>query len=75
MTYETILQTIHNWPPARRLTLVQDILKTLAPEVETTRPRRSTLEQARGLLATSQPPPSDTDVERWLDEHRLEKYG
>jgi len=29
-TYEAILKTVRAWPPAERLTLVQDILKTLA---------------------------------------------
>ncbi len=28
-----------------------------------------------GLLATDRPPPTDAEVEQWLDEHRMEKYG
>jgi len=75
INYETILKIVYSWPPASRLILVQDILKTLKPELETTRPQHNTLKQALGLLATTQPAPSDAEVEQWLDEHRLEKYG
>ena len=38
-------------------------------------PRRHTLDDALGLAHTDGPAPSDEDVERWLDEHRMEKYG
>ncbi len=37
--------------------------------------KRNTLKDALGLLATDQPPPSDEEVQMWLDEHRMEKYG
>lgn len=74
-TYEAVLNTVRQWPPDRRFALVQDILNTLALEVKPPRPRRRTLEKALGLLATSQPAPSDAEIEQWLDEHRMEKYG
>jgi hypothetical protein len=74
-SYETIFDIVRSWPPARRFTLVQDVLKTLAPETEQPRPRRNTLERALGLLATSEPAPSDAGIERWLDERRMKKYG
>ena len=74
-TYETVLNTVRQWPPDRRFALVQDVLNTLTPEVKPSRPRRKTLEKALGLLATSQPAPSDAEIKRWLDEHRMEKYG
>jgi hypothetical protein len=37
--------------------------------------QRGSLRNLVGLLATDQPPPTDEEVERWLDEHRMEKYG
>lgn len=37
--------------------------------------RPQTLSQALGLLATDQPAPTDAEVEQWLAEVRLEKYG
>ena len=73
--YKAVIETVRDWPAASRLSLVQDILKTLALEVENSRSKRNTLEKALGLLATDQPAPSDTDVQQWLDEHRMEKYG
>ena len=52
------------------------MLKTLEPEFKMTRPkRRKTLNKALGLLATNQPAPSDEEIEQWLDEYRMEKYG
>jgi hypothetical protein len=80
ITYENILRVIHNWPLSERLNLVQDILKTLAPELKNSKlsvshTRRNTLKEALGLLATHQPPPSDEEIQDWLDEHRREKYG
>jgi dihydroneopterin aldolase len=73
--YETILNTVRQWPPNRRFALVQDVLNTLVSEVAPPRPRRKTLEKALGLLATDQPAPSDAEIKQWLNEHRMEKYG
>jgi dihydroneopterin aldolase len=73
--YKAIIEIVQGWPPASRFSLVQDVLKTLAPEVENSRSKRNTLEKALGLLATSQSAPSDAEVQQWLDEHRMEKYG
>lgn len=75
LNYETVLEVVQTWPPARRLSLVQDVLKSLAKEIEPLRPQRDTLEKALGLLATERPAPSDEEIERWLDEHRMEKYA
>ena len=72
--YKAIIEIVRDWPPASRLSLVQDVLKTLALEVENAQSKRNTLEKALGLLATDQPAPSDTEVQQWLDEHRIEKY-
>lgn len=73
--YKAVIEIVRDWPAASRLSLVQDILKTLALEVENSRPKHNTLEKALGLLAIDQPAPSDTDVQQWLNEHRMEKYG
>lgn len=73
--YEAILQAVRNWPATWRFALVQDVLKTLAPSSEAPRARRKTLEKALGLLSTDRPAPSDAEIQQWLDEHRLRKYG
>ena len=71
--YEEVLKTVEAWPPDQRLTLVQDILKTLATPPQGSHPRRRTLKHALGLLETGVAP-SDEQVQQWLDEQRLEKY-
>jgi hypothetical protein len=73
--YATILRIITDWPVSQRVVLMQDVLKTIAPAAEAPRPRRKTLQEARGLLATDQPPPTDEQIQQWLDERRMEKYG
>lgn len=72
--YETIRRTVLQWPAEMRFALLRDLIDTLAPADE--RPEGvGTLAMARGLLRVDMPPPSDEQVEKWLDEHRQEKYG
>jgi hypothetical protein len=76
ISYEDIFNTVREWPAAQRFTLVQDVLRTLAPEMELQRvPREKTLEKALSLVPLNQPAPTDEEVKQWLDEHRMEKYG
>jgi hypothetical protein len=63
---------ISGWPPPLRLSLASKILQSL--EHEQSRPRKS-LADLWGLMATEQPPPTDEEVNRILEEHRLRKYG
>jgi hypothetical protein len=56
-----VLKIIQN--AAHRLTLVQAVLKTLAPSDVTERaPQACTLELARGLLATNRLAPTDEEI-------------
>ena len=73
--YERILTIVRTWSAAQRFTLVQDVLQTLAPVEASERPQQGTLEQARGLLATGRPAPTDAEIAQWLDERRTERYG
>ena len=52
----------------------KDILKMLMGELKPVQPKRDTLSQALGLLATDNPPPSDSEVKVWLEDTRLRKY-
>ena len=75
--YDNVLNIVRQWTMAERYALLQDVLKTLAPEsAESALPRvrERTLQRALGLLATEQPAPTDEEVQQWLDEHRMEKY-
>ena len=73
--YENVLKTIHEWPASQRIILLQDVLKTLTAGVERTGPRKATLDEALGLLATDGLAPSDDDIQRWLHERRMEKFA
>jgi hypothetical protein len=78
--YVEVLKTVQDWPFSQRIALVQDILRALAPELAVLeavapRPRHETLQEALGLLSTDQTPPSDEEIQGWLNEHRLEKYS
>lgn len=77
VTYENILQTVRDWPPASQLILVQDILKTLGQEWGGDRRSKKTAHLALGLLTMSQVdiPPTDEEISQLLEEHRLHKYG
>lgn len=56
-SHDTVLKIVSGWPSEERLSLVQDALETLVPELKGPRPRRRTLERALGLLASDQPAP------------------
>jgi hypothetical protein len=73
--YTTLLRTIQKLPRQQRFSLVQEVLTTLAQEPEPKSRKRNTLGRALGLLQVEgKPAPTDAEVERWLDEHRAEKY-
>jgi len=72
--YRAVIKAVRGWSPAQRLSLVQDVLATLAADVAPAPTRPPTLARALGLLATNQPAPSDTDIATLLDERRRERY-
>lgn len=75
INYESILKTIRSWPVSSQLTLMQDVLRSMEDEIQAKPKPKNTLEKALGLLATDSPPPTDEEVEQWLHERRMEKYG
>lgn len=75
LTRDEVLKTVHTWPPAERISLAEELLRSLIPDIQKTRPRRNTLKKALGLLATDAPAPSDEEIRRLLDERRMERYG
>lgn len=73
--YNSVLQTIRQWPVEKRFALIRDVIDTLERDAFPSQPRRKTLKRALGLLTTSGPAPSAAEIQQWLDEHRMEKYG
>ena len=37
--------------------------------------RKYSVEDVRAILKPKGPPPDDATIKRWIDEHRMEKYG
>lgn len=68
-----VVRQVQSWTPAERMSLVREVLETLESELLKTTPRPS-FERAAGLLKVD-PTPSDEDIRRMIDEHRMEKYG
>lgn len=75
ISYEGVLKIVSQWPTAQQIAFVEDVLKTISSRVEPPKQRQRTLDRALGLLATDMPAPTDEEIEQWLDEHRMEKYG
>lgn len=75
-TYKGVKRVIDEWPLAERLALAQDILKGVSSELSRPGAQKDTLQHALGLLRTANvEPPSDDQIERWLEEDRLDKYA
>ena len=73
--YERIIEIVRRWPPDQRLSLLRDVRETLSSAREPLRSPRDTLSKALGLVSPQDAIPSDEEVKRLLDEHRMEKYG
>lgn len=72
---ETILRAIQTWPQDEQMALAVDIMQRAGAALveEPLDPPDS--QGLAGLLANDQPPPTDEQVEKWLEEDRMKKYG
>ena len=73
-------ERVKGWPPADRIALASRILQSLereAPRAAATAPvkERKTVADLWGAWATDQPPPTDEEVERIIEEEIMKKYG
>ncbi|MCP5098127.1 MAG: hypothetical protein GY943_21475 [Chloroflexi bacterium] len=73
--YETILKAVRDWPLSSQISLVQDLLQAMSTHHDSNAAPKDTLSEALGLLATDNPPPTDEEIDRILEEERLKKYG
>lgn len=65
-----VLNRVINWTPESRFALARRILETLEPA-----PSVRSVQELIRIGAGDSPPPDDETVRRWIDEHRVEKYG
>jgi hypothetical protein len=70
--YAHVLETVTQWPPAKRLALAENLIRSLRepPAVA----RKATLDRAAGLLATGSRPPTDAECEEIVEGERDKKY-
>lgn len=73
--YTQVVATVRSWPSEMRLSLAEELLRTLHPELRPGAPRGIPADQVLGIGAGNSPPPDDETVQKWVQEHRLEKYG
>jgi hypothetical protein len=69
-----ILHRVESWPQTMRISLARQILQSLE-EGQRQTPRGQSAAEVLALLKSDKPAPDDATVKKWLDEHRLEKYG
>jgi len=74
---ETVLKAIEAWPLEDQVALAQVILRrsTTRSAHDAATSQRPRWKHMAGLASNGQTPPSNEEVARWLDEHRIEKYG
>jgi len=68
-----VFEQVRGWPEDQQVLLASRILESLRRDDAT--PRKKTLGDLLGLLATDEPPPTDEEVDQWLEEERLRKFG
>jgi len=73
--YASVLEIIRQWPPESRRDLVRDVIKTIAVQAPVRTSRGFSAAQARGLLKTDRPAPTDEECDRILEEELIKKYG
>ncbi len=73
--YQSVLSAVGGWSLEWRLALIRDLAQSLQMELHTQPRRKPTLQKALGLLATDKPAPTDTQIQVWLEERRMEKYN
>lgn len=83
---DTILRATQEWSTEEQLALADALTRRAGAEHVPTQtaeqstgqepPRRLRFRDLAGMASVpGQEPPSDEQVEQWLEEHRMEKYG
>jgi len=75
MNVDAIWDHVRQWPADAKLSLASKILESVRDEKGGMKQHALTLADLRGLMSSGQTPPSDVQVEQWLEEERLRKFG
>ena len=71
---ESIIAKVKPWPEEDRVALAYLILRDMRTKTREPAPRH-TLDRALGMARGASVPPDDATVRKWVEEHRLRKYG
>jgi hypothetical protein len=71
---QSIISRVKPWAEEDRVALAYLILRDMRTKTREPAPRH-TLDRALGIARGATPPPDDATVKRWMDEHRVRKYG
>ena len=75
-SYTSVLNEALSLPDEWRFKLIHALLDTLAPQSIASAKRREAADKLVGFLAVEgKEPPTDEEVEKILEEARMEKYG
>jgi hypothetical protein len=70
-----VVNLVKDWPLDIRISLARRILETAERPAIIETPRTLSLDQVIGILKTDDPPPTDEECERIIEEERMRKYG
>ncbi|MEM7128865.1 MAG: hypothetical protein AAF702_21200 [Chloroflexota bacterium] len=76
---ELILRAFVRLSLDERFAILQELIQILSPKYQLDKGKAKessiTLKEMQAISAQFGPPPSDEEVQQWLDERREEKYG
>jgi hypothetical protein len=70
----SILKQVGGWSSEDRVALAYQLLRDMRKKALGDPPRH-TFGAILGIGRGDGPPPTDEQVEQWIDEHRMKKYG
>ena len=70
-----VLQRVKTWKPEMRIDLAHRILETLVSPKIPPPARTISPEEVFGILKTDNPPPTDEECKKIIEEERIKKYG
>ena len=74
--FDAVYDRVSEWPEARQIEFSDRILRALGDSLPAKQARRSQdLRRLIGLFATENPPPTDEQCEKIIEEVRLRKYA
>lgn len=76
---QQLVQQVQSWPAPMRVALARQILESIGRKPTglsaASLPRGPSAAEVASSFATDKPAPDDHAVKKWLEEHRIAKYG